>query len=45
MPTVFWLNLLIGWTVLGWILAMVKAAAPHNAVVVSRSRSPSQVTR
>ena len=35
--TVFWLNLLLGWTVVGWIVAMVKAAAPHNAVVASRS--------
>ena len=34
---VFWLNLLVGWTVVGWIVAMVKAAAPHNAVVAARS--------
>jgi hypothetical protein len=35
--TVFWLNLLAGWTVVGWIVAMVKAVAPHNAVFASRS--------
>jgi Superinfection immunity protein len=34
---VFWLNLLLGWTVVGWIVAMVKAAAPHNAVLAPRS--------
>lgn len=34
---IFWLNLLLGWTVVGWIVAMVKAAQPHNAVLASRS--------
>lgn len=34
---VFWLNLLLGWTVVGWIVAMFKAAQPHNAVLASRS--------
>jgi hypothetical protein len=31
--SVFWLNLLLGWTVIGWIVAVVKAASPHEAVV------------
>ena len=33
---VFGLNLLLGWTVVGWIVAMGKAAGPHNAVLASR---------
>ena len=28
--TVFWLNLLLGWTVVGWIVALAKAAGPHG---------------
>jgi hypothetical protein len=32
---VFWLNLLLGWTVVGWIFALFKAARPHNTVVAS----------
>jgi Superinfection immunity protein len=37
--TVFWLNLLLGWTVVGWIVAMVKAASPHDAVLTGSANS------
>ena len=33
--TVFWLNLLLGWTVVGWVVALVKAAGPHDTVPVT----------
>ena len=27
---VFWVNLLLGWTVLGWIVAFVMSVMPHR---------------
>ena len=29
---IFWLNLLLGWTVVGWIIALVMSVAAHQAV-------------
>lgn len=29
---VFWLNLLLGWTVLGWVAAFVMSVLPHRIV-------------
>lgn len=29
---IFWLNLMLGWTVLGWIAAFALAVMPHQAV-------------
>ena len=29
---IFWLNLLLGWTVVGWIIALVMSFAAHQAV-------------
>lgn len=29
---VFWLNLLLGWTLLGWVVALVMACMSHQAV-------------
>lgn len=29
---VFWLNLLLGWTILGFVAALVMAVMPHRAV-------------
>ena len=34
--TVLWVNLLLGWTVVGWIVALVMAAGPHKVVVPAR---------
>ena len=31
---VFWLNLLLGWTVIGWVAALVMSVLPHRAVGV-----------
>lgn len=28
----FWLNLLLGWTILGWVGALVMSVLPHRAV-------------
>lgn len=28
--TVFWVNLLLGWTVVGWVLALVMAFSSHR---------------
>lgn len=27
---IFWLNLLLGWTLIGWIVAFVLAVMPHQ---------------
>jgi hypothetical protein len=36
---IFWLNLLLGWTVLGWIAALVLACTAHQfAGVAQRKR-------
>ena len=29
---IFWLNLLLGWTVVGWIIALVMSFSSHQAV-------------
>ena len=29
---IFWLNLLLGWTVVGWIIALVMSFTAHQAV-------------
>ncbi|WZH52250.1 MAG: superinfection immunity protein [Nocardioides alkalitolerans] len=34
---VFWINLLLGWTALGWIAALVLACMPHRVVGFRRS--------
>lgn len=31
---IFWVNLLAGWTVIGWIIALVMSATAHQAFVV-----------
>jgi len=31
---VFWLNLLLGWTVVGWVAAFLLAVLPHKRYVV-----------
>lgn len=31
---IFWLNLLLGWSVIGWIIALVMALGSHQAVGV-----------
>ena len=28
--TVFWVNFLLGWTIIGWIVALVMACGSHN---------------
>jgi hypothetical protein len=33
---IFWLNLLLGWTILGYIAAFVMACLPHQKFVVPR---------
>ena len=36
---IFWLNLLLGWTVLGWIAALVLACTAHQfAGIAQRTR-------
>ena len=32
--TVFWVNLLLGWTVVGWIVALVMAIREHRVVAI-----------
>lgn len=29
---IFWINLLLGWSVIGWIVALVMAAGAHQAI-------------
>jgi hypothetical protein len=33
--SVFWVNLLLGWTVVGWIIALVMALRAQRSVIVS----------
>ena len=33
---IFWLNLLLGWTVVGWIIALVMSASAHQALPRTR---------
>ena len=32
--TVFWVNLLLGWTVIGWIVALVMSLREHRVVAI-----------
>ena len=32
--TVFWVNLLLGWTVVGWVVALVMAIREHRVVAI-----------
>ena len=32
--SVFWVNLLLGWTVIGWIIALVMAIREHRIVAI-----------
>lgn len=32
--TVFWVNLLLGWTVVGWIVALVMSIREHRVIAV-----------
>ena len=32
--SVFWVNLLLGWTVIGWIVALVMAIREHRIVAI-----------
>jgi uncharacterized membrane protein YczE len=38
--TVFWVNFLLGWTLIGWIVALVIACGRHQAKVVSARQVP-----
>jgi hypothetical protein len=29
---IFWINLLLGWSVVGWVIALVMAAGSHQAI-------------
>lgn len=31
---IFWLNLILGWTAVGWVVALVMACWPHQAIAV-----------
>jgi hypothetical protein len=33
-----WINLLLGWTLIGWIIALVMACGAHQTVAVSPRR-------
>ncbi len=33
---IFWLNLLLGWSVIGWVIALVMSLSEHQVVVASR---------
>ena len=33
---VFWLNLLLGWTVVGWVVALVMSVLPHRIAGLRR---------
>lgn len=35
---IFWLNLLLGWTLIGWIAAFILAVTAHQAVGVAPRR-------
>jgi hypothetical protein len=32
---IFWLNLLLGWTVIGWVIALVMSLSAHQVVAAS----------
>lgn len=31
-----WVNLLLGWSIIGWVVALVMACTAHQAIAVSR---------
>lgn len=33
---VFWINLLLGWTIIGWIVALIMALRTQRTIVVPR---------
>lgn len=33
---VFWINLLLGWTIIGWIIALVMSLRAQRQIVVAR---------
>jgi len=35
---IFWLNLLVGWTGIGWLVALVMSCMPHQAVGIRPTR-------
>ena len=35
---IFWLNLLLGWTVVGWIIALVMSCTSHQVVGIKNPR-------
>lgn len=34
--SVGWINLLLGWTVIGWIWALIKALGSHNVITIQQ---------
>ncbi|MGL5930656.1 MAG: superinfection immunity protein [Dermatophilaceae bacterium] len=37
---IFWVNLLLGWTIIGWVVALVMSLNSHNLVAVSYPSPP-----
>lgn len=35
---IFWLNLLLGWSVIGWIIALVMACTSHQVLGIKNRR-------
>ena len=35
---IFWLNLLLGWTVVGWIIALVMSCTSHHVLGIRNPR-------
>ncbi len=35
---IFWLNLLLGWSVIGWIIALVMACTSHQVLGIKNPR-------
>ena len=33
--TIFWINLLLGWSIIGWIVALVMSLSSHQAVGIA----------
>lgn len=34
--SVFWVNLLLGWTIIGWIIALIMSLRAQRSVIISR---------
>lgn len=34
--SVFWVNLLLGWTLVGWVIALIMAMGSHRVISVTR---------